>query len=640
MDEKKRTKILAATLAGVLCFMFLRPDQRLMKPINDARTDLQTAEASLEKAEANNDQLLYARERIQRGREASLPPQTADAQRVYQRWVTNLADQCRFTPLSVAPGNTDLRRGKFLTVDVIVEAETDLDGLSRFLYLFERAELMHRVSSLEIESSSTSGNPRMEIKLTAQGLSVLDSADHNDVFPLTSLAEDFTDDATELNIADPNGFPKEAPFVAQVGREMVQVTAVNGTTWTVERGLEETTAVAHKADEYVQLFPIAFERRETRFDDYAGFVNSSPFTKPEQPRTRSPRLISISDKTIAPGDVVKMTAKAEDLDADIGVAVFTLENGVEGMSIDAATGEFQWAPSADLEPESYDATVVLTQKNNDELRLEKKISITIKLPNEAPKISVPEKAIVVLGRDFNLPVSAEDDGPKEALKYSLDGEVPEGLSVDTASATLKWTPAKTFTPGEYTVTVKVADGGDPAKSDSGKIILSVRDDSAILTRFTGSVSLDGEPLAFFRDLSANRNPQLKVGDRITAAEIDAEVTEVARRHVLLADADGVWRLKLGENLRQRELIEPAAKDKAKSTEQPAADGKESSAGETSVETPEKPEASDEDKPPAEKVEKPDSPDVAESKAAVEAEGTAEGATEPAKAAADDAAAGK
>ena len=47
-----------------------------------------------------------------------------------------------------------------------------------------------------------------------------------------------------------------------------------------------------------------------------------------------------------------------------------------------------------------------------------------------------------------------------------------------------------------------------------------------------------------------------------AAEIDAEVTEIDKRHVLLKDDEGVWKLNLGDNLRERVLIEPAPQSEA------------------------------------------------------------------------------
>lgn len=615
MDDNTRTKVLGAALAGILGFMFLKP--ALLKPIEEAEGKLQSAQRNLERAEANDFALMSAQERISRSRDTSLPPQSTDAQRVYQRWLTNLAEQCKFTPstLKVTPGATDVKRGKFITVDVVVEGEVKLEGLSKFLYLFEQADLKHRITSLDIETTGYSKGAFMEVTLTAQGMSVQGTPDHDDVFTLTRLPEAIADDASELTVADTKSFPSKTPFMAQVGREMVSVTAIEGNTLTIERAQLGTTAAAHPEDTYVQLFPVAFERKDVAFSDYAGLLESSPFAKPVVPRKLTPRLAFIDDKTIAPGESVEMTAKAEDVDETVGALAFALQDGAEGMTIDPASGKYTWSPAEDLEPKAYSATIVLTQKNNPDLKLEKQITITIKLPNDAPEITVPENAVVVLGRDFSVEVSAEDDGPQDSLKFSLEGDVPDGLTIDGRK--ISWSPPKTFTPGEYNVTVKVSDGGDPAQSDSGEIAFSVRDDTALLTRFTGSVTLDGEQMAFFRDLVSNKNPQLKVGDHITAAEIDAEVKEVATRHVLLADAAGVWKLNLGQNLRERELIEPAEKpeEKAEPETEAATDDKPEEVAAEKAEAAEDTPAETAEEVPAESSVEPAEADVEQSPAA-------------------------
>ena len=557
MDESKRTKILAATLAGVLGFMFIRPDRVLTKPIAEAKDALDTANSDFDREYEKQGELVRAKKRIATSRSVSLPPKISDAQRLYQTWVTNLAEQCKFTQLKVTPGRTENRPGQYLTVNVDVEAETDLEGLSRFLFLFEKADLMHRVATLDIESTGSQDNPRMEITLTAEGMSVDGSPMKGDVFARTLTSAPVSETSTEITVAESADFPKTTPFLAQVGREMIEVSAVDEKKWTIKRGQQNTVAAAHAVDQNVYLFPVAEARTDSQFSDYEGFFKSSPFTKPAPERVYRPRL-AISDQTIAPGEAVKITAKAEDLNSSIGAPVFALENAAEGMKINPETGEFEWTPASDLEPKIYETTVVLTQKNNNSLRVEKKLGINILLPNDEPKIEVPENAVVVLGRDFSAKVTATDDGPAEKLKYSLEGDAPAGLSIDN-TGTLKWSPAKTFTPGEYTVTVKVTDEGNPAKSKTGPITLKVQDDTAVLTRFTGAVGLDGIPVAWFWNQAENKRPEIKVGERLTASDIDVEVTEISKRHILLADAEGTWRLRLGENLRQRELIAPARK---------------------------------------------------------------------------------
>ncbi len=568
MDDKQRTKVLAMVLAGVLGLGVLRPlvDDVIMGPVRDAQRNLDNATTEYEREELKQMQLLVAKEHISQGRAASLPPRISDAQWLYQIWITNLAKQCKFSQLDVNPGRTDNRRNQYLTVNVDVEAETDLEGLSRFLYLFEQAGLMHRIANLEIQSTGSQGNPRMEILLTAEGMSVAGCPDSNDVFVRAKLPQPLSATDTELTVTSAKGFPTKAPFLAQVGKEMVKVTAIdseNNGKWTVERGQEGTIAAPHTVEESVQLFPVAFGRRNVSFSDYDNFLNSSPFAKPTPPRVYKPRIASVLDKTIAPGESVKMTARAEDINEDIGVPVFALEDAVDGMAINAESGELEWTTGEDIEPKKYEGTVILTQKNNEDLRVEKTITITVKLPNDAPEITLPADAIAVLGRDFILTVAAQDDGPMANLKYSLEGDDnPEGMVFGEDGNILKWTAPRTFTPGEYPIKVKVTDGGEPAMSAVGTLTLKVMDDIAALTRFTGAVGRDGQLVAFFWNQAENKKPELRVGDWIEAADIDAELIEIAKRHIRMKDAAGIWQLKLGQNLRERVLIDPAAKPAA------------------------------------------------------------------------------
>lgn len=553
MDESTRTKVLGGVLAGILGFMVGKP--MLMGPIEDAKKKLIATDRLYETAQDKDWQVDLAQQSIENGRNISLPPKASDAQRLYQSWITNLAEQSKFAQLNVTPGKTETRKGKYVSVTVAVEAETSMEGLSRFLYMFEQANLLHRISSLEIKSTGSQGSPRMEVNLSAEGLSIAGSPSKGDVFARTYLPESLDADTTELVVGESADFPEKFPFKAQVGREMVNVLEADGNKWTIERGVEGTKPTSHKDNEYVQLFPIAGLRKDVRFDQYEDFVNASLFVKPKPQKTYNPTL-DVANKTIERGKTLKMSIKPRDLNPDIGEPVLTVDGKLEDMVFDQETGNFEWTPGETVEPKKYELTFLLTQKNNDDLRIEKQMSITVQLANAAPTLEMPSSAVAILGRDFGLELKAEDDGDVEDLTFSLE-DAPEGLTVQGTS--LVWNPPKTFTPGDYTVSVKVTDSGSPAKTATKQLALTVQDDTAAVTRFTAAVGLDGVPVAWFYNQMENKRPELKQGDRLAVADIDVEVTEISKRHVLMADAEGIWKLRLGDNVRQRELIEPAEK---------------------------------------------------------------------------------
>jgi hypothetical protein len=223
------------------------------------------------------------------------------------------------------------------------------------------------------------------------------------------------------------------------------------------------------------------------------------------------------------------------------------------------TGEFSWKPAETLGAGDYATTVLLTQAGNPELKLNSKVKFTIKSDNQAPVLTLADTAVVVIGREFTIAATATDDGPTESLKYSLGTGTPEGLTIDAVKGQLKWTPARTFTPGKYDVEVRVTDSGEEPKSASQKISLDVQDDNAALTLLSAALSKDGVWYAWFRNKGTGKTEQLKVAETLAVSEINVEIVAVTHRYVTLRDNDGLWKLQLGQTLRERKLIEPAAK---------------------------------------------------------------------------------
>lgn len=84
--------------------------------------------------------------------------------------------------------------------------------------------------------------------------------------PATTLSGGITNVAASLTVASSSGYPT-APFVAIIdrdgaGEEAVLVTNVGGTTWTVTRGYDGTTALSHLSGVSVEHGVTAIEFRE------------------------------------------------------------------------------------------------------------------------------------------------------------------------------------------------------------------------------------------------------------------------------------------------------------------------------------------------------------------------------------------
>ena len=567
MDDQKRTKILGGGLTLVILIFLLRSkvDSWLNGPIRALQTEVATAEKSAVTLEADAIQLKVAQRNLEDWQVISLPPDVDIAQRLYREWVQALAEDCGFSRIEVVPASKSTQK-EYSTVAVEVRrAETDLQGLTRFLYLFDQADLLHRISSLTIDSPSPKGNPRLAISFTAEGMSADGAEDQLELLARTSLMTAVKEMDTSITATPseffPSGEPLEEfePFLVRIDRELMRVEAVTTTGWQVARGAEGTQAASHEADAIIELFPVAWDRREKTQEQYAAFVKASPFVIPSAPKTYTPRITGVSERSIKPGEAVKFTAKADGLDPELGTPQFALSDAAVGMTIDAASGEFLWMPLPQLAPGDYTATILMTQEKNTEVKVESELKITIKQPNAAPKITLDKSAIVVLGRQFTATAAALDDDATDTLKFSLGSGSPEGLTVDQKTGQLKWTPPTTFTPGKYDVEVKVTDSSAESVSASATIALDVQDDFAALTLLSGIVGKDGVLHAWFRNKATGKMNPLKAGENLNSSDISAEIVAITDRYVTMKDVEGLWKLKLGEGLRQRQLIEPSPK---------------------------------------------------------------------------------
>ena len=570
MDDQKRTKILAGGLTLVILVFLLRSkvDGWLRGPILKLQTEVAAAETSAVTLEAEEIQLKVAQRNLEDWKVISLPPDVDIAQRLYREWVQALAEECGFSRIEVVPASKSTQN-EFSTVTVEVRrAENDLQGLTRFLYLFDQADLLHRISSLTVDSPSPKGNPRLTISFTAEGMSADGAEDHQELLARTLLTTAVKETDQTIVAATSDLFPiaeppeEFEPFLVRIDRELLRVVAVTESGWQVEHGAEGTQAAAHETDAIIELFPVAWDRLEKTQDQYAAFVKASPFVIPSPPKKLTPRITGVSDKTIKPGEEVKFTAKADGLDPEFGAAQFALSDPAEGMTIDAASGAFLWKPIAELTPGDYTTTVLMTQEKNADVKADSKLKITIKQPNTAPTITLTESAIVVLGKEFTITAAATEVDATDTLKFSLGSGSPEGLTIDEKTGQLKWTPPKTFTPGKYDVEVKVTDSAAEPKFAATKIALDVQDDFASLTILTGIVGKDSVLYAWFRNKATDKVNPLQEGEKLTVSEISAEIVSITDRFVTMRDVEGLWKLKLGEGLRQRMLIEPAEKPAA------------------------------------------------------------------------------
>jgi hypothetical protein len=563
MQDREKKLAIGLGIVVVLAFGLPLFERWFLEPITDARNLLASTQEKVVTLETSAGLLKRAQRNLDDWQYESLPPNPFTAQREYQQWLMDLARMSQFenpvpTLLNVpqSPG-----RGTFIEIPVTIQAKADLGQLARFLYHFERAALLHQVQRIEIKSPVAVGNPKMDVTIAARGLSLVDSPPKSRLFPTTILQEDLSAAGDMLKIASLEGFPLVEGFQIKVNEELMIVRERSENQLIVERGAEATRALLHPEGSYVELFPVDRElfQRGHSFEEYLDLLENSPFIKPAPPVDYKPQLAPATPQIVTRGEPWKLKVALSGWNPAGGPAVFALDGEVpEGLTLDESSGELAWNPGSDVPVGRYEVSVMARSDIMSDQQVSLKLPVTLREPNLPPVIDPIEPLTAFSGRPLSFEVKAQDpDGDDRALQYSLGGEVPAGAAIDR-SGLVQWTPPLTLELGEYKLQIQVADTGDPKKTTTREVAVTLEDDAALFTQLTGFFSAGDKPEAMLRNLSSGKTSRLSEGDEVSAAEIHGTIVGIEPSHIVLQVGEQKYRLNLGNNLRQMTPISDGA----------------------------------------------------------------------------------
>jgi hypothetical protein len=96
--------------------------------------------------------------------------------------------------------------------------------------------------------------------------------------------------------------------------------------------------------------------------------------------------------------------------------------------------------------------------------------------NSAPVLAAIPNQTVNEGTKLTLTASATDsDTPANLLTYSLDPGAPAGMTINSSTGVLTWTPTESQGPNVSTITVRVTDNGVPPLSDTKSFSVRVNE---------------------------------------------------------------------------------------------------------------------------------------------------------------------
>jgi autotransporter-associated beta strand protein len=188
----------------------------------------------------------------------------------------------------------------------------------------------------------------------------------------------------------------------------------------------------------------------------------------------APSLTVAGDQTIDELTTLTVTNTATDPDAGTALT-FSLVAPPTGMSVNPTTGVITWTPSEAQGPGSFIITVVVSDDAQTPLSATNTFNVTVNEVNSAPNFaSIPNQTLNEL-TTLNVTASATDsDIPANTLSYSLD-TAPTGMTIDSGTGAISWTPAEADGPGIYTVKVVATDNGTPALSTTNSFTVTVNE---------------------------------------------------------------------------------------------------------------------------------------------------------------------
>jgi len=525
-----------------------------IQPLNVLDSEIETAASSVEAAKRGVRQLRIAEAALAEARRISLPKKQSDARRLYLRWIEDLTASCGIqTTKNTESQNERTEQGTLTAYPVKVEGIATYEQALLFLKRFSEVNLLQRLSQFDLLITEA-GDPRLVIRFTAEGISMVGAPDRVTLFNETLLTSAVTPTETVLTVADSKGFPEKAPFRIKLGQEWMDVTAIDKNLWTVTRGVDQSTAVAHQQGQTVSLFPLKPNgpAEQSVVKAYDALAAANPFRKPRPPIEYKPRISPSGDLLITKGTPWTLKLNAESWDPEAGSARFLAEGELPaGLTLDEKTGVLTWSPAKDFAAGEYKIKVQAVGSYDANFKTAAELALKVRDANQPPKIAYTRPGTAYLGRPWTYTATATDPDPNSQLRYALSGTPPMGAAID-ATGKVTWTPAEDMEAGDVPLTITVTDNGDPPLTATKAVTVRVEEDAARFTKFVGVVTEDGVQEAWFFDPSVNRKTRLKIGGLFRFADIEGTLESIHQNgdYVVLSTGGKRMRLLSGKTIRE------------------------------------------------------------------------------------------
>ena len=556
---KTREKYLAAGLliAVIGYFGSAGLSEWFFKPFHDREQSIVGLESNLAEVDKKQADLLKAISEMSEWKRKGLIFDALTAQRLYQSWLTDLADDCGWKNVTVTPGNNKLVADKAaIAVSVVVEGDASLGSLARFMSMFEGAELFHRVERLDIKPSSKEPGAPMKVTLTAEAMAIEGAKRRPLPYAQWQLTDRLAPDQLYARVEPPTVRPEDLSFEFRIGSDRFKLESVqdDGAMWifqpigerTQNRSLSRGTRL-----NYVD---------ESRPSDqlgttWASVVKSSPFSLPLPIVRTNPQIELAGNLRLIRGSALESRLRATGFSPEAGTVSWEFDGTIpDGMSLNATSGTLRWNPPVDIALGDVPVKVKASTANGKEV-VTKSLTIQVRDPNTAPTLEPLEAAVAFSGESWSAPlVGTDTETPAEQLRYILSGNVPEGLRVDSTSRKLVWSPKPDQENKTYEVDVTVSDNGEPVLTDRETIKLTVTHNKENSLRLTGSLAFNNEKKVWFLDERTQQRYLLGVGDKVDASGFQGIIANIEGDRIVMEAGENSFELPLGKTVAERRAL--------------------------------------------------------------------------------------
>jgi hypothetical protein len=187
-----------------------------------------------------------------------------------------------------------------------------------------------------------------------------------------------------------------------------------------------------------------------------------------------PGFTVTADQTLDEQTPLSLTIVGNDPDAGQTLS-YRLLDPPDGAKINAGTGSVTWTPTEAQGPSTNAFAVQITDNGTPALSVTNSFTVVVNEVNLAPTVVVPGPQTMDEMALLSVSLSATDpDLPANGFVYRLVS-APDGMSLDTNSGALTWTPTESQGPATNTITVAVTDNGVPPLSDTNSFTVVVRE---------------------------------------------------------------------------------------------------------------------------------------------------------------------